>query len=288
MARGGFQKVKKLGNKDLGLEETQRRGGIIKQNLAETKNVSPGQLSAAEIRGGFRANLEEQERLKEIKRIELEQALLNATPASQAQTTQALPVQPQGSQAAQSQLAQEVQTQPNGQPSLQNGQNQPLKTIASDEGQGFLPELREGINELGGVPGIGQLPPQKGLGETGQALLGVTAKVIDAVRTSFSGKSSKQLIASEEVMNTYMGALTQDVSLVQQGLKSFEEVNFNLKQAEIAINSYEMNLKSEGKRNLNFWIDEGARIEANVALQRERLADTKRQLINAELARRGF
>ena len=213
--------------------------------------------------------------LIEQKRIELETALLNATPASQTQTTQGQTGQTQDNQLQQTKPS---QGQSSTQSSSINQANEAFKRT------GEVIKRAAALNPLTvGIPPLDEAR-QRGFEDVKEVIpqaLGVTSQIVDIVRTAISGKSSKQLTAAEEVMNTYMSALGEDVQLYKQGLKSFEDVAQNIKQAEASISQYESNLVFEGRRNLNFWIDKGARIEANVIAQRDKIEDFKRVLINA-------
>lgn len=235
-------------------EDAARSDAIIKDSLDRTKNVSPNQLSADEINKGSPLQLQEQERIRQQEREE-RLALLNATPAPKE-----APAQPV------------VQPTQNAQP------------VSSNEQQ---PQLTTEEQQAPQAPGTfgGLQATNKGLltsqGRINPVAVSQIAQISDIVRTIFSGKSSKQLTSAEEVMNTYMGLLADDVKLYREGAKSFEEVVENVKLAEASIAKYESNLVTEGRRNLNFWIDKGARIEANVRVQRDRINDFKATLAGA-------
>ncbi len=286
----GFNKKKKNNlnpNNDPNFERNQQ---LIKSRLDRTKNVSPDMTSADDLLRSGRSP-EQQAQLeadRELKRIELEQALLNATPATQGQTGQVKPVQSQGNQLAQTPQAPTAPGQSNIQVSSTNQPNDALNTFPSD------PNLLDRAKEVGlraaalnpltlGIAPLDEAR-NRGIEDVKQVLPQIANKialVADIARTAFSGKSSKQLTSAEEVMGTYMSALAEDVQLYRQGLKSFEDVAQNIRQAESSINTYEANLVGEGRRNLNFWIDEGARIEANVIAQKDKLNDFKSSIINA-------
>jgi len=260
-------KVKKLGNEELGLEETQRREAIIKSNLEETENVSPNQRSAADIRGGFKGELAEQERIKEAERRKRD-ALVNAAPGQQPANT------------AQTGNQQTEQTEPSTQTAAPKGEFSGVGEVIK-RGAAALGPLTPGP-----TPQFIQDAGSRGIEDVRQSkplVLGVTAKIADAARTAFTGKSSKQLTSAEEVMNTYMAALAEDITLMEQGQKSPEDVAENIRQAQSSITRYETNLVGEGRRNLNFWIDEGARIEANTLAQKDKLEDFKKRFVNAGL-----
>lgn len=258
-------KVKKLGNKELGLEETQRREAIIKNSLDRTKNVRPGQLSADEIRGGSPAQLDERERLRQ-QEMEERKTLLNTPPPTT--TPSSTP----------------TQTAP-GQPQPTNAQPQ--------EASQFNPvdagEIAKRAVSLA-VPGANVIPSVREAGQRGfqdietartEVTLPLAAKALDYFKTFFK-KNSRTLQAGEDAMTSYMSVLDGDIALYKAGGKTFEEVAANVRQAEAAINEYEALTFSENKRNLQWYGDKGASLQANVRAQRDKLEDFKKTLLGVQ------
>lgn len=235
---------------------------IAQEKISRTKDVPSNALSADEINGGSPLELRNLEHEREMKRMELEQELLHATPGQQPGEIQPDQSQPQQAQSQQ----QDTSAQPQ-----ESGIGETVKrAIALTPSLNAIPAIRDA-----GARGRGDIVaaiPQ---------VLGVTAKIQDFLKTAiFTGKSSKQLTESEEMMNTYMNALSEDLTLYRSGQKPQEEVVKNIKLAEAAINNYESNVVSEGKRNLGYWRDHGAHLEANIITEKDRLNDFKKSVIS--------
>jgi hypothetical protein len=112
------------------------------------------------------------------------------------------------------------------------------------------------------------------------------AEIIDKLRVGITGKKPLNIQKAEQSFNDAAQILSDDLKLVELGLKDYSEVYGNIKRAESAIARLERENKGISRENVRYWADDGAELATQIEMEKSRINTFKERLVIAANAQR--
>jgi hypothetical protein len=104
------------------------------------------------------------------------------------------------------------------------------------------------------------------------------AQIYDALYSSVTRKEPLTVAKSKQTFAEVTGAIQQNIANVQNGVGDYVEARRDFDTALASLNELESTTKGLGKENLNYWIDNGAEIEATIIRERAILENLRNDL----------